>query len=165
MILLADSEGPDQTARMRSLIWAFAVRISRIHVFAWHGPYLIVPNTDYLLRGNDLLSKETTLSKLFLLPSEKRSALKGKNISPWEKIRSSWSGALFTKGMVYRKVQSQFVFKSIRSHFGRFVSTRTPQYLKAIQKIKQVETKLSPMLKMADNLPSVTIHLNSFYHS
>ena len=27
MILLADSEGPDQTARMRSLIWAFTVRI------------------------------------------------------------------------------------------------------------------------------------------
>ena len=26
-ILLADSEGPDQTARMRRLIWAFAVRI------------------------------------------------------------------------------------------------------------------------------------------
>ena len=26
MILLADNEGPDQTARMRSLIWAFAVR-------------------------------------------------------------------------------------------------------------------------------------------
>ena len=25
--LLADSEGPDQTARMRSLIWAFVVRI------------------------------------------------------------------------------------------------------------------------------------------
>ena len=27
MILLVDSEGPDQTARMRMLIWAFAVRI------------------------------------------------------------------------------------------------------------------------------------------
>ena len=27
MILFADGEGPDQTARMRSLIWAFAVRI------------------------------------------------------------------------------------------------------------------------------------------
>ena len=27
MILLADSEGPDQTARMRSPIWAFTVRI------------------------------------------------------------------------------------------------------------------------------------------
>ena len=27
MILLADSEGSDQTARMRRLIWAFAVRI------------------------------------------------------------------------------------------------------------------------------------------
>ena len=25
--LLADSDGPDQTARMRRLIWAFAVRI------------------------------------------------------------------------------------------------------------------------------------------
>ena len=27
IILLADSKGPDQTARPRSLIWAFAVRI------------------------------------------------------------------------------------------------------------------------------------------
>ena len=27
VILLANSEGPDQTARMRSLIWAFAVRL------------------------------------------------------------------------------------------------------------------------------------------
>ena len=26
MIQIADSEGPDQTARMRRLIWAFAVR-------------------------------------------------------------------------------------------------------------------------------------------
>ena len=27
MIMLAESEGPDQTVRMRRLIWAFAVRI------------------------------------------------------------------------------------------------------------------------------------------
>ena len=27
MVLLADSEDPDQTVRMRRLIWAFAVRI------------------------------------------------------------------------------------------------------------------------------------------
>ena len=27
MILLADYEGPDQTAQMRRLIWTFAVRI------------------------------------------------------------------------------------------------------------------------------------------
>ena len=27
MILFVDSEGPDQTARMRRLIWALAVRI------------------------------------------------------------------------------------------------------------------------------------------
>ena len=35
MILLADNEGPDQTARMRRLIWAFAVRIcpqTRFHI-------------------------------------------------------------------------------------------------------------------------------------
>ena len=38
MILLADSEGCDQTARMRSLIWAFAVRIYPRHVFPWRGP-------------------------------------------------------------------------------------------------------------------------------
>ena len=29
MILLADSEGPDQTVRMRRLIWSFAVRMCR----------------------------------------------------------------------------------------------------------------------------------------
>ena len=29
MRLLADSEGPDQTVRMRRLIWAFAVHISQ----------------------------------------------------------------------------------------------------------------------------------------
>ena len=38
MILLADSEGPDQTARMRRLIWAFAVRIrSYIRRHVSHG--------------------------------------------------------------------------------------------------------------------------------
>ena len=40
VILLADSEGPDQTARMRSLIWAFAVRKCPKHVFTWRGPVL-----------------------------------------------------------------------------------------------------------------------------
>ena len=41
MILLADSEGPDQTARMRRLIWAFAVRIcSKTHFrMAWTTQY------------------------------------------------------------------------------------------------------------------------------
>ena len=36
LILLVDSKGPDQTVRIRSLIWAFAVRIR--HVNAWHNP-------------------------------------------------------------------------------------------------------------------------------
>ena len=38
MSLLADSEDPDQTARMRSLIRTFAVRICLMHVFAWRDP-------------------------------------------------------------------------------------------------------------------------------
>ena len=37
MILLADSEGSDQTARMRKLIWALTVIYARRHVFAWRG--------------------------------------------------------------------------------------------------------------------------------
>ena len=40
MILLADSEGPDQTARKRRMIWAFAVRISPKTHGAWLGPYV-----------------------------------------------------------------------------------------------------------------------------
>ena len=36
MILLEDSEGREQTARMRWLIWIFAVRRQ---VSAWRGPY------------------------------------------------------------------------------------------------------------------------------
>ena len=32
MILLANSVGPDQTARMRRLIWAFAVRTECPHM-------------------------------------------------------------------------------------------------------------------------------------
>ena len=36
MVILVDSEGPDQTARMRSLIWAFAVHIMFKDTFS-HG--------------------------------------------------------------------------------------------------------------------------------
>ena len=45
MILLAHSEGPDQTAHLRSLIWAFAVRIySKTHFFhgATHNIFKVV---------------------------------------------------------------------------------------------------------------------------
>ena len=38
MILLADSEGSDQPARLRRLIWAFVVRIQK-HVLVWRGPF------------------------------------------------------------------------------------------------------------------------------
>ena len=37
MILLADSEGPDQTARMRKLTWVFTVRR---HIFAWREAFI-----------------------------------------------------------------------------------------------------------------------------
>ena len=42
MILLAYSECPDQIARMRRLIWAFAVRMCpKIFFFAWRVPYIV----------------------------------------------------------------------------------------------------------------------------
>ena len=41
MILLANSEGSDQTARMRRLILAFAVRICPQKHFAWSGTYIL----------------------------------------------------------------------------------------------------------------------------
>ena len=48
MILYADSEGPDQTARMRRLIWDFAVRAyTRRHVFALRDPYEIGLDLTY----------------------------------------------------------------------------------------------------------------------
>ena len=37
MILLADREGPDETALIRRLILALAVAYARIHVFALRG--------------------------------------------------------------------------------------------------------------------------------
>ena len=45
MILLADNEGPDQTAHSRSLIWAFAVRIWYISL---DGSQVIKASITYL---------------------------------------------------------------------------------------------------------------------
>ena len=39
MILLADSEGPDQTVRMRRLILDFISAYARRYDFAWSGPF------------------------------------------------------------------------------------------------------------------------------
>ena len=39
MILLADSESPDQPAHLRRLIWTFAVRVCPKTRFPWHGFY------------------------------------------------------------------------------------------------------------------------------
>ena len=49
MILLADREGPDQTVRMRRLIWAFAVRYARRQVFAWRGLILLSQNSIIII--------------------------------------------------------------------------------------------------------------------
>ena len=59
MILLAGSKGPDQTARMRRLIWAFAVRIGPktrfcmlINVYIWHTKF----STIYAKNGDTTLT-------------------------------------------------------------------------------------------------------------
>ena len=53
MILFADSKGPDQTARMRSLIWAFADRICAKKRFRMARPIysgeVLKKNTDLYL--------------------------------------------------------------------------------------------------------------------
>ena len=46
---VTDREGPDQTARMRRLIWAFAVRICSKTGFAWPDPSrfnIVISETD-----------------------------------------------------------------------------------------------------------------------
>ena len=47
MILFADSEGPDQTARMRRLIWAFDVHICPKTCFS-HGSWHLTQRFGYL---------------------------------------------------------------------------------------------------------------------
>ena len=37
-----ENEGPDQIARMRSLIWSFAVRIRPRHILSWRGTIVSV---------------------------------------------------------------------------------------------------------------------------
>ena len=73
MILLAGSEGPDQPARMRRLIWAFAVRISpktRFHILLLS--YDMNPHTttkaistlmDQILLGVIISCQETNLKQ------------------------------------------------------------------------------------------------------
>ena len=41
IIVIADSEGSNQTARMRRLIWVFPVRIGPRSRFCWRGPYTL----------------------------------------------------------------------------------------------------------------------------
>ena len=58
MILLAGSEGPDQTARMRSLIWALAVRIYPKTRFRMASPFYILYIAQTLL---SIISIQTPL--------------------------------------------------------------------------------------------------------
>ena len=66
MILFADGEGPDQTARMRRLMWASAVRICRIKRFCMEQPILRItpnkpvdPNVDNGLMSSGLTTRES----------------------------------------------------------------------------------------------------------
>ena len=67
MILLADSEGPDQTARMRRLIWAFAVRLRPKTLFrmARLNLCLTVATIDFwVIKANKLIFADVNLSSL-----------------------------------------------------------------------------------------------------
>ena len=56
MILFADSEGPNQTARMRRLIWAFAVCICHKTRFRMERPYIYLTlNTPWANSADDKL--------------------------------------------------------------------------------------------------------------
>ena len=80
------------------------------------------------LRGTDTFSGETTLSKLFCLPSENWSTLEGKNFVPYEDI-----------------------FPSEKRHL-------------ACKRVNRKLQKLSPLKKMADNLPSVSSPLDLIFN-
>ena len=57
MIVIADSEGPDQTARMRRLIWDFAIRIctrSHFHI-AWPTKYYESQHALYFFQKLNLV--------------------------------------------------------------------------------------------------------------
>ena len=66
MILLADSEGPDQTVRMRSLIWAFAVRICLKTYFHMAWPSMIYNIQDFVDQHVQASSVVTEDKLLFL---------------------------------------------------------------------------------------------------
>ena len=90
----ADSEGPDQTAQISRLVWAFVARVCPKIGFAWCGPILLIllinlKEAGYtckvfgpLLQGRKLLWLPSCFPAHQAL-SEKGSTLKGKNLLPW----------------------------------------------------------------------------------
>ena len=64
MIRLAVSEGSDQTARMRRLIWAFAVRICPKISFHKARPIYISEILKLSIRTDELLYKECEYSDI-----------------------------------------------------------------------------------------------------
>ena len=65
MILLADSKGPDQIARLRSLIWVFSVRICPEGTFTRGAAQMLNFQDDYL-RKKDIVLYDTAL--MFVYP-------------------------------------------------------------------------------------------------
>ena len=58
MILLADSEGPDQTAQKRRLIWAFAVHICSKKPFCMAQPIYLFTYTSMNIILSDHFQKD-----------------------------------------------------------------------------------------------------------
>ena len=51
MILLADSEGPDQTAHLNSLIWAFTVYTCLKGTFSLGGAHMMIVKSNFSKNG------------------------------------------------------------------------------------------------------------------
>ena len=98
MIVLADSEGPDQTARMRRLIWAFAVRICFIPLYicscCFVPPYNISYSTYVFGHLKTLTYLFLNLKKKYVL---KRLPLETKNIKTNEAQITGLSGFRFQR--------------------------------------------------------------------
>ena len=62
-IMLAASEGPDQTARMRRLNWALAVRLCPKTRFCLHSAAQLILNAEQLCPVKDFIHDKRLMSK------------------------------------------------------------------------------------------------------
>ena len=64
MVLLGDSEGPDQTAQMCRLIWVFESTYAQRRIFAWRGPFIKCTEDQGLIYYSQTLLSRTGLFQI-----------------------------------------------------------------------------------------------------